>query len=290
MTAPRGRLTLEMAWLDTLWLQVAGTVCNIACKHCFISCGPKVETHRLMPVEEVAAALEEARILGVREVWFTGGEPFVHPDILTLIDLALRQAPLGVLTNGMYIDDALASELAARFRGAPYNLEIRVSLDGCTEADNDRVRGRGVFQAATAGIARLAARGLEPIVAVSLLDDTHADRDGFVALLRELGVRRPRVKWIPPFRIGREERRRGGRRYDPDERLSAEEVALPDAARRLMCGTSRCVTSEGVFPCPILINEPSFRLADRLQGALGPNPVDHEACHTCWAESFSCSA
>ncbi|MBX2796129.1 MAG: radical SAM protein [Myxococcales bacterium] len=284
------RLSLPLLYLDTLWVQVTGTVCNIACKHCFISCGPKVETHQLMTRERVVQSLDDGVAAGLRAVWFTGGEPFLHPDILGLVDEALQRAPLGILTNGMLIDDALAEGLGERFRDAPYNLEIRVSLDGCTAQDNDRVRGKGVFDKACAGIRRLAAHGVEPVVAVSQLDDGSASRLAFVELLQDLGVTRPRVKWIPPFRIGREATRKGGRSYQRWERLTAEDVADPEAPLRLQCGTSRCVTSEGTFACPILINDPSFRLADRLPDALGAHPVDHEACHTCWVEAFSCSA
>ena len=172
----------------------------------------------------------------------------------------------------------------------PYNLELRVSLDGSTEVANDRLRGRGVFAQATAGIAHLARAGLSPIVAVTLVDDSDATRDAFVELLTELGVERPRVKWIPPFRIGREGTRKGGRPYTVLDRLTAEHVADPEAPHRLQCGTSRTVTSQGVFPCPILINEPSFRLGDRIGPELRPHRVDHPACTTCWAEGFSCSA
>ncbi len=280
-------LTLPFVGLDTLWLQVTGTVCNIACKHCLVSAGPKVFTHRLMSPGQVDAALSAAAPHGLREVWFTGGEPFLHPDILVLIDRALAVAPLGILTNGMLIDDALAEALGARFRDAPYNLEIRVSLDGDTAVSNDRVRGKGVFAKATAGIAALARHGVEPIVAVTQLDDADLAQERFVTLLRGLGVERPRVKWIPAFRIGREAGR--GRAYAAWEALTDDDLRANDASWKLQCGHGRTVTSEGIYPCPILINEPGRRLADDLAGALHDHPVDHPACSTCWVEGFSCS-
>jgi MoaA/NifB/PqqE/SkfB family radical SAM enzyme len=281
---------LPLLWLDTLWIQVSGTLCNIACTHCFVSAGPNVQTHRLMTAAQVTRALDDGVAAGMRSVWYTGGEPFQHPGILELADLALERAPLGILTNGMLIDDALAAALGERFRAAPYNLEIRVSLDGHDAATNDRVRGKGVFDAACAGIARLVNHGLEPVIAVSQLDGVGNDEQArFTELLRSLGVVRPRLKWIPPFRIGRESGRRGGRAYHAWERLTAEEVADPEAPHRLQCGTSRCVTSEGAFACPILVNEPAFRLGDTLADALRPHPVDHRACHTCWVEGFSCA-
>ena len=272
--------------LDTLWVQITGTVCNIACRHCFIACGPKVRTHDVMSAESVRAAVDEAAALGVREVWFTGGEPLLHPELLDLVAYTLQRAAVGILTNGMLIDEGVADGLGALFRDAPYNLEVRVSLDGADAASNDALRGRGVFDKATAGVARLVAAGVEPILAVSVLDDNPVQREQFVALLAELGVTRPRVKWIPAFRIGREERR--GRAYDDWERVTAAEAADPEAPWRLMCGTTRAVTAKGVYPCPILINDVEPIGVDLAESA-GPTAVDRPACHTCWVEGFSCS-
>ena len=62
MSAP---LTLDLAYLDVLWLQVTGTVCNIACRHCFISCDPKVRTHDMLSVETVHQSLDAAGAKGV---------------------------------------------------------------------------------------------------------------------------------------------------------------------------------------------------------------------------------
>lgn len=283
MTEP---LRLPFQGLDTLWIQVTGTVCNIACRHCFISCGPKVRTHEILDADTVREAARQAEALGAREIWFTGGEPFLHPQMLELLGFCLERAAVGVLTNAMLIDDAVAVELGRLFRASPYNLEIRVSLDGATAEANDALRGRGVFEKTTAGVRRLAEQGLEPILAVSVLDDNAVEREAFVDLLRGLGVRHPRVKWIPAFRIGREERR--GRAYAEWERLSAEALVDPETPWRLMCGTTRAVTSKGVYPCPILIND-APPMGATLEEALHDNRVDHAACHTCWVEGFSCS-
>ena len=64
---------VPMLALDTLWFQVAGTICNIECTHCFISCSPRNHSHEMMSLADVQARLEEARELGVREYYFTGG-------------------------------------------------------------------------------------------------------------------------------------------------------------------------------------------------------------------------
>src|SRR5690349_6422615 len=83
---------------DALWLQVAGTVCNLSCAHCFVSCGPSNHHHRLMSRAEVHAHLDDALGLGVREVYLTGGEPFLHPELLGILEDTLSVAPCTVLT------------------------------------------------------------------------------------------------------------------------------------------------------------------------------------------------
>src|SRR5262245_36779306 len=88
-TSPR----VELRSLDTLWFQVAGTVCNLACTHCFISCSPTNHTHELMSLAEVERYLEEATALGVREYYFTGGEPFLNPEMERILEATLKVGP-----------------------------------------------------------------------------------------------------------------------------------------------------------------------------------------------------
>lgn len=279
---------LPFLHLDCLWLQVTGTVCNIACRHCFISCGPKVKIHDLMTVEQVARAIETAAAQGARSYAFTGGEPFLHPEILELVDLALARGSLDILTNGMLITEALARALAGRAAASPHSLDIRVSLDGIDAAENDAIRGRGVFEAAVEGIRNLVAVGLEPVVAVTTLAARHESPEGrtaFLERLRELGMRQPRLKLIPPFKLGREERRGGA--YADWERVTADMLDA-EAPWKLQCGTSRMVTNRGAWPCPILVNVDAARMGDTLEEALGPCALADQACHTCFVEGFTC--
>jgi MoaA/NifB/PqqE/SkfB family radical SAM enzyme len=277
---------LPLARLDTLWLQVVGTECNIACRHCFISCGPGNEELRAMSVAEVRHAVGEARSKGVREYYFTGGEPFLHPDLFTLVEIALAAGPLTILTNGTLLDEPRCARLRALFDAARYSLDLRVSLDGMTAAENDAVRGRGTFERITLGLRRAAAAGLSPIVTVVEHHEglAAADaRDRFLAFARGLGLRHPRVKFLPLLRMGREQQR--GRPYREDERVTelwdGDKESLP-------CATARMVTAEGVWPCPILVLEPGARLGATLADAGGPAVLAYRGCYTCQAEGLQC--
>ncbi len=274
--------------LDTLWFQVAGTLCNLACSHCFISCSPTNHTHEHLDLDTVRKHLQEARGLGVKEYYFTGGEPFLNPDMEAILEATLAQGPATVLTNALLLDPARCGRLAALAAASPYSLDIRVSMDGYDAASNDPIRGDGTFERILAGVDNLVEAGLNPVVTVT---EVHADnatndgRDRFLELLRERGVARPRLKVLPVFKIGAEAERGGA--YEEWQRLQRGD-APPDGWDHLQCSTCRMVTDQGVWVCPILVNEPSGKLGEQLTDALDPFPLGHPACWTCHVHGVSC--
>ena len=48
------------------------------------------------------------------------------------------------------------------------------------------------------------------------------------------------------------------------------------------------VTDQGVWVCPILVNEPSAKMGETLADTLGPFPLEHPACWTCHVYGVSC--
>jgi molybdenum cofactor biosynthesis enzyme MoaA len=272
--------------LDQLWFQVGGTVCNLTCHHCFISCGPDNRSFGVMTLAQVEAILKESKALGVKEYYFTGGEPFLNRDLLPILEAALRCGPATVLTNATLLPERSLAELRRIDDASPYSLEIRVSIDGASAATNDPIRGAGTFERAMQGVRALARHGFLPILTAMQADgstETYAD---YCAALREAGCERPRVKLLPPLRIGREAER--GRAYHDLERVTAEMMQGYDDSQ-LLCSHSRTATDRGVYVCPILIDSPQARLGDDLRGALGPFPLAAPACHTCYQFGAICS-
>ena len=274
--------------LDTLWFQVAGTVCNLACTHCFVSCSPTNKTHDYLSLEEVREYLDEAVTLGVKEYYFTGGEPFLNPDMEAILAAALEAGPATVLTNGLLLDPERCQRLAALSARSDYSLDVRVSLDGFTTEANDAIRGEGVFERAMDGIRNLAAAGLNPVLTVTEVHEENASEAGkerFFELLRELGVGKPRLKVLPVFRIGNEAERGGA--YESWQRL--READVPDGSwDHLQCSSCRMVTDQGVWVCPILVNEPEGRMGETLADSLDGYPLEHPACWTCHVYGVSC--
>jgi AdoMet-dependent heme synthase len=273
--------------LDALWIQVAGTLCNLRCTHCFVSAGPGDERHALLSREQVRAHVADGLALGVREFYLTGGEPFLHPEMLEILDDTLVHGPCTVLTNGTLFNAHRLETLARLADRSRFSLEIRVSLDGSNAEDHDRLRGSGSFERAIAGLRALERHDLLPIVTVTENDedDSGAMRERYRRMLRVAGLARPRLKTLPMFRIGREVERT--RPYAAAETLRDLPPEAFDA-HRLQCSAGRAVTSRGVFVCPLLVDEPRGRMGARLAEAMGPHRLTHGACTTCYATGMSC--
>lgn len=280
---------VELAHLDDLWFQVGGTLCNLECRHCFISCSPHNRTFGFLDLKTIRRALDESAGLGVKEYYFTGGEPFLNPDMVPILELTLSYGPATVLTNGTVFKEDWLARLSQAEAASPYSLEFRVSIDGFTAADNDPVRGAGTFDRALRGVRQLVAHGFLPIITVTRTRDDVDDvslLEGFVSLLRAQGYDRPRVKILPTLRIGAEAERQRG--YRAEERVTSEMMAGFDQTK-LVCQHSRVVTDRGVYVCPILIEAPDARLGDTLQDAARPYPLRHHACHTCYQYGAICA-
>jgi molybdenum cofactor biosynthesis enzyme MoaA len=280
---------VALAHLDDLWFQVTGTLCNLTCRHCFISCSPHNHQFGFLDLQTVRRYLDESVALGVKEYYFTGGEPFLHRDMTAILELTLGYGPATVLTNGTVFKDEWLRRLARAEAASSYSLEFRVSIDGFSAETNDPVRGEGTFDRALLGVRQLLEHGFLPIVTVARLTDDGDDGElfaGFVDLLRRQGYARPRVKILPTLRLGAETERRRG--YHPDERVTPEMMDGFDQGQ-LLCNHSRIVTDRGVFVCPILIEAPDARLGATLGEALGAYPLRHHACYTCYQYGSLCS-
>jgi len=281
--------SVHLSSLDHLWFQVAGTLCNLTCHHCFISCSPKNDSFGHLTFDEVRRRLEESVALGVKEYYFTGGEPFLNRDMVSILVETLRYGPATVLTNGTVLKDSWLKTLAEAEAASLYSLEFRVSIDGFSSETNDPIRGAGTFDRAIRGIKQLVGFGFLPIITAARTwsdDEETAVVGRFVAMLKAAGYERPRLKILPTLHLGAEEERSHG--YRDSERVTSEMLADYNVSQ-LICHHSRIVTDRGVYVCPILIESPDAQLGETLEESLQPYPLRHGACFTCYQYGAICS-
>jgi MoaA/NifB/PqqE/SkfB family radical SAM enzyme len=132
--------------------------------------------------------------LKVFEIDISGGEIFLRDDLFVLLRhlRKLKRHRIALLTNGTLITPAVARELR--------DIEIRrisISIDGMEE-QHDRIRGRGAFNAAMAGVANLCEAGIEPHVSYTPMHSNYRDLAPLIDLLASTGVTKLRVNTLLP--------------------------------------------------------------------------------------------
>lgn len=161
------RASVELGGLSTLWFNT-GTLCNITCVNCYIESSPRNDALVYLTAAEVARFLDEAarEAPELREVGFTGGEPFLNRELPAMLEDALgRGLRVLVLTNGMRPMMLKRRALLALKEAHGARLALRVSLDHHTAAGHDALRGQGSFAKALEGLRWLAEHGLSVAVA-----------------------------------------------------------------------------------------------------------------------------
>ena len=159
--------------------------CNLACDYCVVASSPAARK-RMLPAERFAALVDEALREGFTELYLTGGEPFVHPEIVELIEYASDRMTTVVLTNAMLFTGRRGGALA-RLSGRA-NLTLQSSIDGASAAAHDAWRGAGSWVKAMDGLRYAAGLGLRLRVAMTATPDNAGEVEELRDLLSSLGI------------------------------------------------------------------------------------------------------
>ena len=289
------RASVALQRLDTLWFNT-GTLCNLTCANCYIESSPTNDQLAYISLDEVRTYLDEIRTDGwpVREIGLTGGEPFMNPDIIGIIELSLsRGFEVLVLTNAMRPMMKLANSLNDLNQRLGKRLTIRVSLDHYTQACHEIERGPHSWEPTIKGIRWLSDNGFGLNVAgrtywseaeVSL-------REGYASLFATLGVDlnvsdHAELMLLPEM----------------DERVDVLEITeacwdiLGVNPASIMCAASRMVVKRKndnapiVLPCTLLPYDPQFEMGRTLADARASVKLNHPHCAKfCVLGGGSCS-
>ncbi|WP_223421235.1 radical SAM protein [Tateyamaria pelophila] len=292
------RAKVSLTRPETLWFNT-GTLCNIECANCYIESSPTNDALVYLDAADIVPYLDqlEDRNWGVREIAFTGGEPFMNPQMLDMLHLSLaRGYDVLVLTNAMApmmrpkVKSGL-KDLVARY-GA--KLTLRISVDHHRADIHDAERGKGAFDKTLRGVNWLSSINARLAVAgrVEMAESEAEARAGYAALFAahgwEIDAFNPGVTVLFP---------------EMDESAEVPEITTacwsilnksPDA---VMCATSRMVVKRkgaskpAVLACTLLPYDPEFELGTTLQQAERDVSLNHPHCAKfCVLGGASCSA
>jgi hypothetical protein len=289
------RASVPLHRLSTLWIN-AGTLCNIACRNCYIESSPKNDSLVYISRTEVAAYLDAIEEGGwdTEEIGFTGGEPFMNPDFLGMLeDCLARGFRVLVLTNAMRPMQRLKDRLLDLNRRLGRKLVIRISLDHFAPELHEEERGPRTYKPTLDGLIWLARNGFNVAVAGRTMwgEDIEAERAGFQALFDEHGI--PIDASDPAALVLFPEM---DARADVPEITEACWGILGKSPRDVMCATSRMVVKRkgaarpAVLSCTLLPYDPAFEMGATLREADRPVPLNHPHCAKfCVLGGASCS-
>ncbi len=289
------RATVGLSALTTLWFNT-GTLCNITCANCYIESSPRNDALVYLSAAEVRDYLDEARDFPVAEVGFTGGEPFMNPDLVPMLDDVLsRGLQALVLTNAMQPMRRYAAPLLAlRDRHGVGRLILRVSLDHHDAAIHDLERGAGSFARTLEGLVWLAREGFAIHVAGRAgfgAEDEATMRAAYAGLFAEWGIP---VDAQDPVALMLFPEMDAGR--DVPEITESCWGILGKSPDSMMCASSRMVVKRkgaerpAVLACTLLAHDARFELGATLAEANRPVALNHPHCATfCVLGGAACS-
>jgi organic radical activating enzyme len=268
------RASVALRRLETLWINT-GTLCNITCRNCYIESNPRNDRLAYVTAAEAAAYFEEiTRLrLGTREIGFTGGEPFMNPQFLLMLEDALgRGFEALVLTNAMLPMQRPKSKtsllsLKQRFG---QRLQIRVSLDHYTQALHEVERGPRSWAKTIAGLDWLNANGFRLALAgrTCWQENESAARAGYARLIAEHAWR---IDAASPSELVLLPEMQSQR--DVPEITTRCWGILNKNPDDMMCASSRMVvkrkgsTHTSVVPCTLIPYDPAFEMGRTLADA-----------------------
>ena len=277
------RALVELRSLETLWFNT-GTLCNLTCRNCYIESSPRNDRLVYLTAAEVSSYLGEIERdrLGTRLIGFTGGEPFMNPELPAMLeDVLSRGFKAMVLTNAMKPMHKMKAALLGLQRRHGKSLTIRVSVDHYAPALHELERGARSWKPTIDGLVWLASNGFDVHVAGRHFSEEseEAVRAGYARLFANLGVaidaQNPGTLVLFP---------------EMDSTVDVPEITtacwgiLKKSPDSVMCASARMVIKRkgaprpAVVACTLLPYEPQFELGESLAESAAAVRLNHPHC------------
>ena len=277
------RAYIYMSGLKTLWFNT-GTLCNLACVNCYIESTPRNDRLVYLTHAEVAEYLDEIQRddLLTDEIGITGGEPFMNPDIISIMeDILQRGFKLLILTNAMrpmMRHEQKLLEIKEKYSDL---LTMRVSVDHFKRALHEEERGPRSWEPMMKGLRWLSDNDFTIDIAGRTRwgEDEDELRDGFEGFFEEYDIR-----------INAHDQKQLMLFPEMDENASVPEITtecwdiLGVDPESMMCASSRMVVKHkgeekpSVMACTLLAYDQQFNMGETLKEASQDVYLNHPHC------------
>ena len=289
------RAVVALTKLQTLWFNT-GSLCNITCVNCYMDSSPKNDDLAHLSLNDVTPYLDEIKAegFGVEEIAFTGGEPFMNPNLIAMLDQVLsRGFKALVLTNAMKPMSHKREVLLNLQKRFGSELSIRVSMDHYSKKRHEQERGANTWAPMIDGLKWLSNNDFNLAVAGrTCWGETDAlARTGYATLFKKenisIDAHLPASLVLFPEMDAKSD--------VPEITVSCWEI-LGVAPEKMMCATSRMIVKRRgadrpvVVPCTLLPYDARFELGHELAQSAKNVHLNHPHCAKfCVLGGASCS-
>jgi len=287
------RASVKLNSLETLWFNT-GTLCNLNCQGCYIESSPYNNSLEYIKFEEVKFYIDEivSNNLKTSIIGFTGGEPFMNPDIIKILKYVLNSGfNTLVLTNGM-------RPIKLKFKdilNLPFlnNMKIRVSIDHYLKPLHEKIRGINTWDSLIDNIVWLKKNNIKLDIASRLEDgENETDkREGFKNLFRKIGISidandKKTLVLFPSMNMEK-----------PSTEITQDcWKILNKKPEDLMCSNSRMIVkkkgekSTKILACTLITKDKNFELGETIMKSNKNVTLCHPFCSQfCFLGNSSCN-
>ncbi|MCH2175787.1 MAG: radical SAM protein [Lentisphaeria bacterium] len=285
---PRGFIVAQE--LKELWFHT-GTSCNLSCPFCLEGSSPGDNRIHFITLDDVKNYLVEAKELGVKQISFTGGEPFVNPHFIEILAHCLEYFPCMVLTNAT---EPLMNQIqkVVQLKEKPFQVRFRVSIDYPNAEQHDKGRGKGNFTKSLKTIAILEQQGFEVSIArLQFQEENTQDVDQiYQKLFEKYQISQDtHIVKFPDFDT-------------PNSSPEVPEITETCMTKYLtkeqkdafMCNFSRMIAKTNgrlsIYACTLVDDDDQYATFGTLKESLETKiMLKHHRCFSCFAYGASCS-
>lgn len=289
------RASVELDSLKTLWFNT-GTRCNLSCNHCYIESTPTNDQLSYITADEVESFLLEIheQELPTKLIGLTGGEPFLNPDIIQIIERTLKhKLEILVLTNAYRVINRHIPKLEEIKNIYGDKLHLRISLDHHSKEFHEKERGEGTFYKTLENIKLLVDKGFNISLAGRSLTDEDLEQatNKYKSLMKEheinIELNSDKIVVFPEMDLNRDV---------PEISTGCWDI-LGKKPSQQMCATERMIVKRKgeqeptVLPCTLIAYDKRFDLGKTLKTSQSKVYLNHKFCaQFCVLGGASCSS
>ncbi len=267
--------SVEMTKFSNLFIEMTAQNCNLKCKNCYVNVTDK-KTKDFIPIEKVKQTLSDMTKNELEYIHLTGAEPMLHPDFNQILRLCLKYSSVIIHTNALNINDKKARFLrkVEEENEAGNEIVFMISIDHYKEEENDLLRGRGSFRKAIHALQSLYKYDFNPILAIvnhySIPEKELKNNFKQLCASFDFETTDMNFKIIPLMR---------------KDLVCDNPTDIDYQSLNLECKTSRTLTINGIFACPLLASDNRGKCGNDINDFSSRTYLETPYCSQCMSNN-----